>query len=870
MKKHSPPKWALSFLQFFYKERYREQIEGDLYELFDRDGATRKARLKFGWNAIRFFRLRYLKGLDDFEQLTTLAMIKNYFKVAIRTLLRQKSYSSINILGLAIGLASCLLITIYVNHERSYDKFFPEADQMYRVLNGTRGAWTPPLLAETMMIEVSEIEAATRIQGLWESLFQIGDRSFIQDGSAYGDPQFFKVFETEFLKGNPETALSEPNSVVLTESIAKKCFPSESAYGKTFMLDEISHKVTAVVADPPKNTHFPYKYIISDLEPGHKNWTGNSVWTYAKIQPNSDVKVIEEKLHELYKKYAGPESLSWSGLESFEQLMEKYPDRHFGYTLYPIADIHLQGARYSMGKGGDYKNVIIFSLVAIFILLIACVNYINMSTARSSLRSKEVGIRKALGSHRRHIISQFLVESILITTISVLLALAIASISIDYFNQLTGRQFVIEDLYTPENLLFVGGLIIVAGLLAGLYPAYIMSSFSPLKALRGQKQQGGKRGLRNGLVAFQFAISVFLIAATIVIFKQLNHMRSHELGLNIDQTLVINGGRVLEDKYGVFKTQLEQLPGVEIVGKSSNVPFHGYGDWAYNLLDGSERTIAPYNAFTSHEFLDVMDIELVKGRFFSRELVTDTASVVINEALAEELGWDDPIGKKVSRQNKLDFTIIGVMKDFNFTSLKREISPMIFRYGDHATMEIGNHHQAYVVAKVSSQDLLRTINEIEEVWEGHVRNYPLDAFFLDDSFNRHYEAETKFGGVFTTFTLLAIIIAFLGLFALTTFVLQKRFKEIAVRKVLGASVSSLLRMMIKDFTRLVVIGGIIGISLASYWLNTWLDGYSYRIDLSWYLLILPILAILAITWIVVSLKSYRAAVANPANALKDE
>lgn len=866
MKQKSPPKWALRFLRFFCKDSYLEQIEGDLFELFERNHSRRK----FTWNAIRFFRWRYLKGMDDFEQLTTLAMIRNYFKVAIRTLLRQKSYSAINILGLAIGLASCLLITIYVNHERSYDKFFPDSEQMFRVLNGTRGSWTPPLLAETMMLEISEIKSATRVQGLWESLFQIEDRTFIQKGAAYGDSEFFNVFETQFLEGDPKTALSEPNTIVLTESTAKKCFPNESAFGKHFMVDEVSHKVSAVVVDPPNNTHFPYKYIISDLEPGHNHWTGNSVWTYAKIQKNTNTQTIEEKLHQLYKKYAGPEALSWSGLDSFDELQEKYPDRHFGYTLYPITDIHLKGSMYSMANAGDYQNVIIFSLVAAFILLIACVNYINMSTARSALRSKEVGIRKALGSHRKHIISQFLVESILITIISVILALAISSVSIDYFNQLTGRQFTIEDLFTPQNLLYITLLIIIAGFLAGSYPAYIISGFSPLKALRGQKQQGGKRNLRNGLVAFQFAISVFLIAATIVVFKQLNHMQSHELGLNIHQTLVINGGRALEDKYGVFKNQLEQLSGVELVGKASGVPFHGYGDWTYNLLDGSDKTVGPYNAFTSSEFLEIMDIELVKGRFFSKEMVTDTASVVINETLAEELGWDDPIGKKISRQNKLDFTIIGIMKNFNFTSLKREIGPIVFRNGDRATMEIGAHHQAYVVAKVSSNNIVNTINKIEEIWHKHVQNYPLDAFFLDDSFQRHYEAERKFGGVFSTFSLLAILIAFLGLFALTTFVLQKRFKEIALRKVLGASVPSLLRMMIKDFTRLVIIGGTVGIGVAFYWLNDWLEGYSYRIELSWYLLLLPIILILLLTWVVVSAKSYRAAVTNPANALKEE
>ncbi|WP_370087667.1 ABC transporter permease [Ekhidna sp.] len=866
MKEKSPPKWAIRFLRFFCREHYLEQIEGDLFELFERNPSRRK----FAWNTIRFFRWRYLKGLDDFEQLTTLAMIKNHLKVAIRTLLRQKSYSSINIIGLAIGLASCLLITIYVTHERSYDKFYPNSERIFRVLNGETGPWTPPLLAETMQADVSEIEVATRIMGLWESLFQIGDRSFIQDGAAYGDQNTFKVFECEFLYGDPEKALSEPKSIVLTESMAKKCFPNESAFGKTLMVDEEALKVTGVIKDRPNNTHFPFKYMIASLEAGHSYWTGNSVWTYAKTYQNPDIILIENKLKDLYKKYAGPESLSWSGHSSFEELEAEFPDRHFGYTLFPIEDIHLHRSRLSMAPGGDYKNVIIFSLIALFILLIACVNYINMATARSALRSKEVGIRKALGSYRKHIVSQFLIESILITLIAIIIAIVIASSSIQYFNQLTGREFLIEDLFTRQNLVYIGLLLIVAGLLAGSYPAYIMSGFSPLKALRGQKQQAGKRGLRSGLVAFQFAISVFLIAATLVIYKQVHHMRSHELGVNIDQTLVINGGRVLGDKYEVFKTQLEKIPGIEKVGKASNVPFHGFGDWSYNIPSEEKRSVGPYNGFTSAEVFDILDLEMIKGRFFMENMPSDTNSVVINESLAAELGWDNPIGKKIARQDKLEFTIVGVMKNFNFTSLKHDIGPMVFRYGGIASQEIGEHHQAYVLAKISAEDLVRTLNQVEKLWNEHARNYPLDSFFLDDSFERHFAAEQKFGGVFTTFALLAIFIALLGLFALTTFVLQKRFKEIAVRKVLGATIPSLLRMMLKDFSILVLIGGAIGISAAFYWLSSWLEGYSYRIDLEWYLLALPIILILLLTWAVVSAKSYRAAVANPANALKEE
>lgn len=796
-------------------------------------------------------------------------MVRNYFKVAFRTLLRQKTYTSVNILGLAIGLASCLLITIYVNHERSYDDFHPESESLYRVLNGRHGGWTPPILAETLTEDISEIKVATRLSGIWESLFQIGDRSFIQKGSLYADQHMFEVFETEFLQGNEKTALSKPNSIVLTESLASKCFPDKSALGQTLLVDEELLKVTGVVKDPPRNTHLPYEYVISSLEPGHRNWTGNSVFTYAKTFPNIDTTLVREKLLDFYQFHVGPEALEWSGHNSFADLVAQFPDRHFGFTLFPVTNIHLKKPYLSRGKGGNEKNVVIFSIIAIFILIIACVNYINMTTAKSGLRSKEVGIRKALGSFRQNIITQFIVESLIITFIAILLALLLASSAIPYFNILTGRVFLISDIYEPQNLLIILGLLLAAGFLAGSYPAYIMSKFSPLKALRNQKQQGGKSGLRSILVSFQFAVSVCLLAATIVVFKQLNHMQSQELGVNLDQTVVINGGRVLGDSYDVFRNELKAIPGIEAVAKASNIPFHGYGDWGYRVPN-EEGSVSPNNAFTSAEVKDVLGLEILEGRFFHPNLPSDTNSVVINESLAKELGWDDPVGRELTRMDKLDFTVIGVMKDFNFTSLKHEIAPMIFRYGGIASSEIGEHHQAYVILKVSAKNILETLDEIESIWNSHARDYPLDAFFLDDSFQRHYEAERKFGSVFTTFSGLAIFIAIMGLFALTTFVLQKRFKEIAIRKVLGASIRSLIKMVLIDFTKLVVIGGILGIGVAFFWLEDWLQDYSYRIQLSWYLLVAPVITVLIVTWIIVTTKSLNVATSNPVNALKEE
>lgn len=871
MKQHRPPKWALGFLRIFFKDRYIEQIEGDLYELFERDGKTRKAKWKFGWNTLRFFRQRYLKGLDDFEQLTTLAMIKNYLKVAIRTLLKQKSFAGINIAGLAIGLAACLLISMYVFHERSYDDFYPDVDRIYRVVNGTGGRWTPELLAETMVKDYPQVESATKISGLWESLIQIDNRSFTQDGTAYADKEIFNVFDIRFIHGKAETALTEPNTVILTESLARKFFPDTPAMDKVFLIDGEQVKVTGVVADPPRNTHFPFKYIIAnptDYDRKHY-WTGNNYWTYAKIQEGVTPGEINEQLLDLYERYVGAEMLGYTDFETFQDLVAAYPDRYFGYTIIPIRSIHLDHPHLSMGARGDKENVVIFSIVALFILLIACVNYINMSTARSATRSKEVGIRKAMGSYRQNIIAQFLVESILITFLAIMLAVVIAGSSLNFFNQLTGRVFLWSDLFTLSTVASVFVLLLIVGLLAGVYPAYMISGFSPIQALRGQIQKVGKASLRSGLVTFQFAISICLVAVTTGVVQQVSYMQSQDLGIDLDQTLVIENGTELENNFEVFRNQLTQMGEVMEVANASTIPFHGYPDYTYSIPAANDRRVSPLTSFVSPNFEKVLGIELVKGRFFEASRSTDTLAAVINESLAKELGWDDPVGKRIARGENHVMTVIGVMKDFNFASLKRDIRPLIFRYA-HEKCEVEDYYKGYVVAKVNTSDIVQTINAIEEKWNAQVADYPFEATFLSDSYQKHYESEIKFGRVFTTFSGLAIFIAFLGLFALTTFVLQKRYKEIAVRKVLGATVPSLLRMIIKEFSKLVIIGGFIGVGVAFYWLNDWLNTYQYRIEVSWVLLVSPILLILLLTWIIVSLKSYKAAVANPSNALKDE
>ncbi len=869
MKKYSPPKWALSFLRFFYKEKYVEQIEGDLFEIFLREGSTRKAKLQFGWNTIRFFRLRYLKGIDDYEQLTTLAMIKNYLKVAIRTLIKQKSYTAINISGLAVAIASTLLISMYILHERSYDNFYPDIERMYRVANGDNGRWTPTLLAQTIQAEIPQVEAATKVNGLMESFLEAGNQGILQDGGLWVDENFFRVFDIELLQGSKEYALSEPDHMVLTETIAAKFFPDKEAMNEVIEIDGDPYKVVGIVSDPPKNTHIPYKYIASNpVDPEQKYyWSGNNTFTYAKLKSTAKRSDVSIMLAELYEKKVGPDYIAYTGHESFEALVKEYPNRNFAFTLIPVIDIHLKKSHFTLGTQGDAESILIFSLIALFILIIACINYINLSTARSAVRSKEVGIRKSLGSQKKNIILQFITESTLITFISVILAGLLAVLSIKLFNQLTQRTFDVVDLITPGNILVLIILLVFVGPLAGSYPAYVMSRFNPIDALKGGITKSGKATLRNILVAFQFATSVFLITVTLVIYLQVEYLKSQDIGIDINNTLVVNNGIQLESKYDVLKGQLEQIPSVELVSKASHVPFYGFPDYGYKVPDGS-KSFSPNNAFLAPGVEKMLNMELLHGRFFRKDFIPDTASILVNEALVKELGWEDAVGRKLRRDDK-DYTIIGLVKDFNFASLKREVEPLIIRYGWDA-YEIGIYHQRFIMVQFSSNNLRKVYEEVEEQWSQISGGYPFEARFLDETFQLQFEAERRFGMIFTTFSGMAIFIALLGLFALTTFILQKRFKEIAVRKVMGASVPSLIRMIIKDFTKLVLAGSILGIGGSFYWLDDWLQEYSTRIELSWYLLIIPIAIILIITWIVVSAKSYKAAVANPSKALKDE
>ena len=873
-----PPKWALRFLRFYCKPRVHEIIEGDVYELFYKRLETeglRKARRHFGWDVLRFFRLRYIKGFEDINSLNNIAMFKNYFKVSIRSLLKHKFYSFINIIGLSLGLAACLLITMYISHELSYDNFHKDADRIYRIANNTRGNWTPARLGIQAKMDFPEIEEIVRIQGPFSQTFKVGDAVFKEERGFNADSTFHKVFTIEFLEGNPDKALTEPNAVVLTKTLADKYFPNGGAVGQVIEMDGDPTQITGVIADPPKNTHFYYNYINSlphEIWVTVGNWTGNNFFTYAKLVNGADPTGVDAKFPEFKRKYAGEEMLEWSEYSSYDELLANSRNPPT-FTLKRMRDLHLYFPNFALGSNGDIDNVYTFMAVALFILIIASINFMNLSTARSAARSKEVGMRKVLGSLRGNLINQFLVESMIVALVAMLLALGLSAFSLKGFNVLANRSFDLSDLFALKTLIYLLALVLIVGLLAGSYPAFYLSGFKPIKALKGEIKSGSANAfLRKGLVSFQFAISIFLIISTMVVYAQLRFMSDQKLGFEPEQVLLVKSASRLQGKLSTVRNELLANANIEKVGMSDRY-FSGFiGNYGYQTVEPNQRSVNLMNMFVSADYMDAVGLNLKEGRFFSGQFVNDTSTVVVNEAAAKWLGWDDVVGGKISRGEGRDFTIVGVVEDFHYTSLKREIEPMVFRHfpnsgwiNEKDTWWGAN----YLSVKVTG-DFRNVVDHVEEVWKNAVPDEPFSYTFLDDSFAQLYDEDRRFGKLFTASSGLAIIIACLGLFALAAFTLERRYKEIAIRKVLGASVKGLSMLIITDFTKLVGIGALIAIPAGYFIMQEWLTNFAYQLSLNPIYLVVPAILVAIIAWLTVGFQSVKTALDNPVKALRSE
>jgi len=799
-------------------------------------------------------------------------MIKNYIKTAYRSLKKNVGFTVLNVLGLSIGLATCLLIVFYVVDEFSYDKYNIKADRIYRVteadrLNGREQSYAAseaPLLA-AIKNTYPEIENTVRLVPT-SSLFispqkyqvKKGNQDIQENNIIFSESSLFSVFTLPMLIGDPATALNEPHSVVITESTARKYFNKVDVVGQTLTFNDTgTYKITGVIKDVPVQSHFNYDFFLSfsSIPEGHINaWGYGGLHNYVLLKPGADIKKIEAGMLKL-EKAQNPGLWDENG-------------NYLKLSLTPLFDIHLRSNNeYELSQNGNIQYVYIFSLIAVFILLIACVNFMNLSTARSSNRAKEVGVRKVLGSARKYLVAQFLTESMLVTLVSAIIAVVLAALLLPLFNHMADKQlaFTMHTIvWLIPSLLVV---VLVIGFLAGAYPAFYLSAFQPIEVLKGKLATGFKGGfLRSFLVVFQFSISIFLIIGTIVIYNQLNYIHKKSLGYDRSQMLVIKNMNGLGKKAKILKQEIKQLPGVVSATMTSYLPTGNdrnitalFAHLPINLKDDILTEFWPVD----EDYINTLGIKLIAGRNFSAQMASDTAAIIVNEAYVKQLGIKNPLGATVYRDSYgiQPYHIVGVMKDFHFSSLRDKIGCAVLYYAED---------NGALSAKVSTANLTTLMAQIEDKWKGLSPNQQFTYSFMDEDFDATYRSEQRIGTIFISFSTLAIVIACLGLFGLAAYAAEQRNKEIGIRKVLGASVSTIVSMLSMDFIKLVFIAIAIASPVGWWVMNKWLQDFAYRISIQWWVLAIAGATAVFIAFITISFQSIKAALGNPVNSLRSE
>jgi putative ABC transport system permease protein len=807
-------------------------------------------------------------------------MFKNYLKVALRNLWRHKGYSAINIIGLAVGLATCLLIFIFVVDELSYDRYNKNAERIYRVdgdikFGGSHFilAVCPDPVGPELKKQFPEVEQYVRFRQRGGFRVRKDDNNIRENKVTFVDSTLFNVFTLPLVAGDSKTALTEPRSVVITQKIAEKYFNSTDVIGKTLVInDTTNYKITAVIKNIPSQSHFNSDFFVPMAaldESRSTNWISNNFNTYLLLKKGTNVKEFGKKVNEFVTKQVFTQAQQV--LKINEDEFRKSGD-FVSYSLMPLTNIHLRSAKVAeMSANGSLQYVYIFSVIAIVILLIACVNFMNLSTARSAGRAREVGIRKVLGSEKGKLVGQFLSESTLISFISLLFALAIARLLLPLFNQLSGKDIqlgIFSNSYLIPSLLL---LVIIVGLVAGSYPAFYLSSFKPVDVLKGKLARGMKGGtLRSSLVVFQFTISIILMIGTVVIYSQLKFIRDKELGYNRDKVLVIQNTDALGEHAKTFKDQLLNNKNIQGVTMTGFLPTGDYRNDSPLFPDATmdqKNAVSMQNWYVDENYIPTLQMQLLKGRNFSSEMPTDSSALIINEAAAKLLGFADPVNKdlyyftSIKTKAVKAYHIIGELKDFNFNSLREEVTPMALFLG-------GN--KGSVAIRFNSNNIPSLIDNIQRVWKNLLPNQPFSYSFMDDDFNNLYNAEQRIGKIALSFSILAIFIACLGLFGLVTYAAEQRTKEIGIRKVLGASVSNIVNMLSKDFLKLVVIALFIAFPVAWWVMNKWLQDFAYRIHINASVFIIAALVAISIALVTVSFQAIKAALNNPVKNLRTE
>jgi putative ABC transport system permease protein len=789
-------------------------------------------------------------------------MLISLIKSALRHILKHPGYSFLNILGLTLGISSALFLIIYVADEVSYDRYHEKADRIYRVSTkitepDDQFTWNVAQIpfGPQVVQNYPEVQSFVRFINMPRSLYKYEDKEFNEENFYYVDSTLFEIFTYKVLKGDVKRAIREPNKIVLTEKIARKYFGKNDPVGKTLTTGTSSFEVTGIIQDVPSNSHFRFEAMAArnNLPKQLGSWGNFGVFTYLLFPENFNVKAFENKMQEMYAEYMKP---------IFGPMNIKME-----YILEPIKRIHL----YSTNAGepeptGSITYVYIFAIVAIFLVLIAAMNYMNLATARSTRRAREVGLRKVVGSRRVTLVLQFLSESVVFTIISLLISIFVLILLLAKFNLLAGKSFDLNVIYSPVLLLSLLGAVIIVGFFGGSYPAFFLSRFSPVTVLKGEITQGSAGSLfRKILVVIQFSISVIMIICTLVVFRQLNYLKTMDQGFDQKNVLSLQLNRAMVQKYQVLKQILMKNSNIKYVSATDTPVGEGSGKLLFNVETDQGMSQRGVNfAVVDHDFVKALGITIIKGRDFQEDMPSDTlTAVIVNETFVKRMNWTEPIDKKVEAGNGnfLKARVIGVMKDYHQTGMYNGIESLLLAY------RIRNN---VVYIKLSDKDIKKTMSYIEAKWKEVYPDQPYSYTFLSERFNRQFEADEKRGFIFTLFTILAIIIACLGLFGLASYMVEQRTKEIGIRKVFGANEIIILRLISRDFLILVSIGILIAFPVAYYFMNNWLHNYVYKTNLGPSLFIIAGLLTIVITFITISYKAYQAAVMNPASSIKTE
>jgi putative ABC transport system permease protein len=802
-------------------------------------------------------------------------MIKNYFKTAFRIMARQKGYAALNIVGLSIGIAATLIIIVYIIDELGYDKMHVDAGRIYRVCftgrlqgNEFTAALSPAPVAEAMEREIPDVAEVVRF-GLWRTMpITVDDKAFTEKHVLVADSNFFKFFSFPVVQGDVNTFLKGTNKAVITESTAKRYFGNTNPIGK-FMLrgaEKTATEVTGVVKDAPYNSHIPFDMILSGESWDYMRddmWVSNNLYTYFKLQPHGSIEKVTAQLDDMAQKNMGAQLEKLIGM-SFEEF--KKQGSHVGLFTQPMKDIHLKShVREEMKPNGNIQYIYVFAAVAAFIILIACINFMNLSTARSASRAKEVGVRKTIGAYRERLVFQFLSESMVYSFISTLIAIAIVGVSLDTFNMLSGKEL---SLIVFLNPFIIGGILIFSlliGLIAGSYPAFYLTAFKPTEVLKGKLRAGLKNSaLRNVLVVLQFMISIVLIFGSIMVYRQLAYVQSKNLGFDKENVVNLLHTFSLGNNGQAFKNELLANPMFKGASFSNNLPPNISWNSAFRK-GGSDQDFLLSIYQMDYDHLATMGYEMVEGRFFSREFKSDSTAVILNETAYKQMGFSTLDEAEIISydNNKLNtLKVIGVMKDFNFRGLRDNVAPMGIFLGREPNFEM-----AVRLAPGNTQEQIATLASI---FKKHAPAAPFEYSFLDQNFDLQFRAEQRMSTIILIFTILAIGIACLGLFGLAAYVAEQRAKEMSIRKVMGASASQVLLLLSKDFMILVIGAFILAIPMGLYLISTWLENFPYRISVDISAVLISGFAAVFVAMFTISFQSIKAARENPVRAMRNE